>query len=231
MISFRHCTRAGPSIPGIVARAGLQNRVRGLGIFRSFSNFDAGSPKVTELQPTQRPAPDGDVPRKGHSAAMPGEVPIPVSFGDISAASFRIRGGVSRTTVYRSEKMSQLLNANIYFKNEFNLPTGSFKERGGRNALMLLDPGARKRGVIAASAGNHALALSYHGKDLGIPVTVVMPTIAPLTKVKNSRELGARVIVTGAHIGEAREFAAEMAEQEGLTYINGYDANCVIFTF
>ncbi|CAM9777618.1 unnamed protein product, partial [Ectocarpus sp. 4 AP-2014] len=71
----------------------------------------------------------------------------------------------------------------VYLKQEFSQFTGSFKERGARNALMCLDEEERKRGVIAASAGNHALALAWHGTQLGIPVTVVMPTIAPLTKV------------------------------------------------
>ncbi len=63
-------------------------------------------------------------------------------------------------------------------------PLYSFKERGGLNALLLMDPESRRRGAIAASAGNHALALAYHGKNLGIPITVVMPTIAPITKVR-----------------------------------------------
>lgn len=89
--------------------------------------------------------------------------------------------------------------------------------------MMLLDPDAKKRGVIAASAGNHALALAYHGAELGIPVTVVMPKIAPITKVQNCKDLGATVLVQGAHIGEAREIASEMGDRAGLTYINGYD--------
>jgi hypothetical protein len=72
-------------------------------------------------------------------------------------------------------------------------------------------------------AGNHALALAYHGQELGIPVTVVMPRIAPITKVQNCKDLGATVLIHGAHIGEAREFAATMGERDSLTYINGYD--------
>lgn len=93
---------------------------------------------------------------------------------------------------------------------------------------MLLPPEARTRGVIAASAGNHALALSYHGQELGIPVTVVMPTIAPITKVQNCRDLNARVLIQGAHIGEAREFALALAEQQGLAYVHGFDDPHVI---
>ena len=79
--------------------------------------------------------------------------------------------------------MSDLLGMNIYFKKEFLLPTGSFKERGARNTLEQLSPEQKKRGVIAASAGNHALALAYHGHLLNIPVTVVTPETAPIMKV------------------------------------------------
>ncbi|RYY31738.1 pyridoxal-phosphate dependent enzyme, partial [archaeon] len=89
-------------------------------------------------------------------------------------------------------------------------------------------PEARKRGVIAASAGNHALALAYHGQELGIPVTVVMPRIAPITKIQNCRELNANVMIQGAHIGEAKEYAMGLAERESLTYINGFDHPHVI---
>ena len=85
----------------------------------------------------------------------------------------------------------------------------------------MLSPQAKKLGVITASAGNHALALAWHGKNLGIPVTCVMPTVAPLTKVDKCRKIGARVILQGQHIGEAREFA--LKEHAALKYINGYD--------
>jgi threonine dehydratase len=86
----------------------------------------------------------------------------------------------------------------------------------------------KDRGVIAASAGNHALALAYHGQELGIPVTVVMPKIAPITKIQNCRELNARVMIHGQHIGEARDFANALGIKEGLTYINGFDHPNVI---
>jgi len=96
------------------------------------------------------------------------------------------------------------------------------------NALLTLEPAARASGVIAASAGNHALALAYHGQRLGIKVTVVMPTIAPITKVQNCRDLGAEVVVAGAHIGEARERAFAMAAESGASYINGFDHPAII---
>jgi threonine dehydratase len=112
-------------------------------------------------------------------------------------------------------------------KTEQRQFTGSFKERGARNALLQLirtkGDAFTKKGAIAASAGNHALALAYHGRELGIPVTVVMPTVAPLAKVDKCRKFGARIIIHGAHIGEAKEFAETLVEKEQLTYINGYD--------
>lgn len=86
---------------------------------------------------------------------------------------------------------------------------------------MLLSPAERAKGVVTASAGNHALALSWHGKDLGIPVTCVMPTVAPLTKVEKCRKFGANIILQGGHIGEAKEYAQR--ELADLKYINGYD--------
>ena len=93
--------------------------------------------------------------------------------------------------------------------------------RGARNALMLLSDENKRNGVITASAGNHALGLTFHGTDLGIPVTCVMPATAPLTKVEKCRKLGANVILHGQHIGEAKEFAQN--EYPNKKYINGYD--------
>lgn len=152
---------------------------------------------------------------------------LPVTFADISRAQVAIRSGIVRTSCEKSYFLSELIGANIYLKTEFRQFTGSFKERGARNAIMraLRENGAdfAKKGVIAASAGNHALALAYHGKELGVPVTVVMPTVAPLAKVDKCKKFGARVIIEGAHIGEAKTFAETMMEKEGLTYINGYD--------
>src|SRR5207302_10438281 len=106
--------------------------------------------------------------------------------------------------------------------------TGSFKERGARNALLLLNPDQKRRGVIAASAGNHALGVAYHAQLLGIPATVVMPRFAPLTKVVNCRRLGAKVVLDGNNISEARLKAEELSAGEGLACINGYDDPAII---
>jgi Pyridoxal-phosphate dependent enzyme len=114
---------------------------------------------------------------------------LPITFADISRAEVAIRGGVKRTTCEKSHFISELCGTNVYFKNEFRQFTGSFKERGARNAILKLirEKGSALRGVIAASAGNHALAIAYHGQLLGVPVTVVMPTTAPLAKVDKCR--------------------------------------------
>ena len=116
---------------------------------------------------------------------------LPVTFSDISRANVAIRGGVKRTACTKSYFLSELIGANIYIKPEFQQFTGSFKERGARNAILQLmrdnKSGSKLNGVIAASAGNHALALAYHGNQLGVPVTVVMPVVAPLAKVDKCR--------------------------------------------
>ncbi|ROT85656.1 hypothetical protein C7M84_009725 [Penaeus vannamei] len=114
--------------------------------------------------------------------------------------------------------ISSITDIEIYFKKEFNQFTGSFKERGARYTLLMLNESQRKKGVIAASAGNHALALSYHGQDLGIPVTVVMPLVAPIMKVQACRQYGANIIVKGSDIGECREIALKMAKEQDLLY-------------
>jgi len=106
--------------------------------------------------------------------------------------------------------------------------TGSFKERGARNALDQLPPDQKKRGVIAASAGNHAQALAYQGKLLGIPATVVMPKFAPLLKITNCQKLGATVVLHGDDFGEARARADKIATEKGLAYIDGYDNPAII---
>nr|CAD7397295.1 unnamed protein product [Timema cristinae] len=100
---------------------------------------------------------------------------------------------------------------------------GSFKERGARYALLMLSDEKKKKGVISASLGNHALALCYHGKDLKIPVTVVMPIVAPIMKIQSCRQHGASVVVQGDDMGEAKRIAMQLAKERELTYINGYD--------
>ena len=146
-----------------------------------------------------------------------------VTVEDIVAARDRIAGGVQETPCTHSILLSELCGAEIFCKLEYQHRTGSFKERGARNALMLLPPEQKKRGAISASAGNHALGMAYHGGLLGIPVTVVMPRFAPLIKVANSRKLGATVVLHGDNLAEARTHADAIAAERELTYIHGYN--------
>ena len=154
--------------------------------------------------------------------------PVAVKFQEIVAAAKRIDGGVIQSPCPASIPLSELTGMQVFCKMEHLQRTGSFKERGARNALLLLDADQKKRGVIAASAGNHALGLAWHAKLLGIPVTLVMPRFAPLTKIVNCRRLGARVLLHGANISEARQKADAFVADEGLTYINGYDDPAII---
>src|SRR4051812_35659609 len=146
-----------------------------------------------------------------------------VTFAQIEAATERIKDRVVHSPCPLSIPISEATGMTIYCKMEQLQRTGSFKERGACNALQLLSEDQQRRGVIAASAGNHALGLSYHGKLLGIPVTVVMPQIAPLTKISNCQALGANVILEGGNIEEAKQFALRLGEERALVYINGYD--------
>jgi threonine dehydratase len=151
-----------------------------------------------------------------------------ITYDDIVAARERIHGGIECTPCPHSAALSELLGCEVYCKLDFLQRTGSFKERGARNALLLLSAEQRRRGVIAASAGNHALALAYHGKLLQVSVVVVMPKFAPLIKQVNCRKLGATVELHGSTFGEAKARADELREQQGLTYIHGYDDPAII---
>ena len=161
---------------------------------------------------------------------MPGDIGDPwcdpknpriLEFGRISEAAIRIAGGVVNTPVddFPLEKDGM----KIFVKKEFMQYTGSFKERGARFALMMLSEEQKKIGVIAASAGNHAQALAYHGGLLGIPVTVVMPIIAPIMKVEKCKKYGANVISYGANITESCIHANKIGKEKGFMYVNGYD--------
>ena len=150
------------------------------------------------------------------------------SFSDIEAARGRIEGAVYHSPCPHSIPLSDLTGMEIYCKLDNLQRTGSFKERGARNALAQLPPEQQKRGVIAASAGNHAQALAYQGRLLGVPATVVMPKFAPLIKVSNCQKLGATVVMLGKDFGEAKAHAHELAKERGLAYIDGYDDPAII---
>jgi threonine dehydratase len=151
-----------------------------------------------------------------------------VTFADIEAARERIAGAVCYSPCQYSIPLSEITGMEIFCKLDNLQRTGSFKERGARNALAQLPPDQQKRGVIAASAGNHAQALAYQGKLLGIPATVVMPKFAPLVKVNNCQKLGTTVVLHGKDFGEAKARAHEIAKEKGLAYIDGYDDSAII---
>ena len=153
---------------------------------------------------------------------------IDVHCDDVVAAMARIADGVVRTPCHESDALSELCGARIFTKAEYLPRTGSFKERGARNALLQMDPALRARGVVAASAGNHALALAYHGRDLGISVTVVMPRGAPLVKQVRCAHYGARVLLHGDTIADAKVKADELAQSQGLTYVHGFNDAAII---
>jgi len=151
-----------------------------------------------------------------------------ITFKDIEAARDRIAGAVYDSPCRPSIPLSETTGMEIFCKLDNLQRTGSFKERGARNALAHLSPDQKKRGVIAASAGNHALGLSYQGKLLGVPVTVVMPKYAPLIKLSNCQKLGANVVLHGKDFAEAKAHAHEIAGEKSLAYIDGYDDPAII---
>jgi len=151
-----------------------------------------------------------------------------ITLKDIEEARHRIEGAVYYSPCQPSIPLSEITGMEIFCKLDNLQRTGSFKERGARNALAQLPAEQQKRGVIAASAGNHAQALAYQGKLLGIPATVVMPKYAPLIKIGNCQKLGATVVLHGKDFAEAKEHAHEIEKERGLAYIDGYDDPAII---
>ncbi|XP_046855265.1 uncharacterized protein LOC124448295 isoform X2 [Xenia sp. Carnegie-2017] len=152
---------------------------------------------------------------------------VRVTFDDVLTAQSRIRDSVPQTPCEFS-KMSNALGMKVYFKKDYLLPTGSFKERGARNALEMLSDDQKRRGVIAASDGNHAFALSYHGQQLGIPVTVVMPKNTPINKIASCEKYGATVHELGTDLIESENIALKIAATNELQYINRCDDPSII---
>ncbi|GJQ69159.1 hypothetical protein Trydic_g6314 [Trypoxylus dichotomus] len=144
------------------------------------------------------------------------------SYEQIKKARKELEGIILKTPLVKS-KLSELVGINIYIKLENEQPTGSFKERGARYAIMNMPEDKKHNGVYTGSSGNHALSIAYHGKLLGVPVTVVMPTIAPLTKIEKCELLGATVITYGLTVFEAKTHAIKLAKEKNGYYINGCD--------
>ncbi len=142
---------------------------------------------------------------------------------DVLAAADRIKGRVVRTPLIRAEKLSALTGADIYLKLESLQFTGAFKERGALNKLLTLSPADRARGVIAASAGNHAQGLARHAGQLGVRATIVMPTTTPDVKVRQTRAFDAEVILAGASFEDAHATALSVAAAKGFVFVHPFD--------
>ena len=151
-----------------------------------------------------------------------------VKIEDIKAAERRLRGAVVRTPFEELPDISEMIGARIYCKREDLQATGSFKERGALSVLSLLSPEARNRGVVAASAGNHAQGVAFHGALLHTAVHVVVPMGAPEVKIRSCERLGAIVIRHGMNFDESDAFARDYAARNGLTFLHPFDDPNVI---
>ena len=146
-----------------------------------------------------------------------------LTLDDIKAAAARLEGHVERTPCRYSRTLSEITGAEVWVKFENLQFTAAYKERGALNKLLLLSDEERSRGVIAASAGNHAQGLAYHGARLGVPVTIVMPKGTPFVKVEHTRQHGANVVIFGDTYDEAAAHAQTLREERNLTFVHPFD--------
>ena len=146
-----------------------------------------------------------------------------ISLADVQAARERLRGSIYYSPCPHSQTLSALTGQQIYLKLENLQMTGSFKERGALNRIATLTPEQAARGVVAASAGNHAQGVAYHATKRGIRALIVMPLATPLVKVTATRNFGAEVILHGANYDEACAEATRICEAEGMTFIHPFD--------
>jgi threonine dehydratase len=148
---------------------------------------------------------------------------IPVTIEDVRAAHARIRDSIVRTPTFISKTLSELTGATVYLKFENLQFTAAYKERGALNTLLQLDDAARAKGVIAASAGNHAQGLAYHAHRLGVPATIVMPTNTPIVKVTQTEGHGAKVVLEGDTFDAAYTHARQLEQECGYTFVHPFD--------
>src|SRR5256885_13200379 len=147
----------------------------------------------------------------------------PPTIDDIRAAAERIKGAVIRTPMLKSRTLSDVIGAEVWLKFENLQFTAAYKERGALNKLLQLTPEERARGVIAASAGNHAQAVAYHARRLGIPATIVMPATTPTVKVTQTAGHGAHVVLYGSIVDDSFAKARELALEKGYVFIHAFD--------
>ncbi len=151
-----------------------------------------------------------------------------ITLPDIEQATKQLRPFLNVTPLLRSAAFSERLGREIFIKWDNMHRTGSFKERGALHALMSLTDAQRKNGVCAASAGNHAMALSFHAQRLKVPCTVVMPVTAPLVKVQSAQNYGAEVILFGHTLDEAYQHCLGLATERNFEFISAYDDERVV---
>ena len=147
----------------------------------------------------------------------------PPTIDDIRAAAQRIDGAVIRTPMLVSKTLSEIIGAEVWLKFENLQFTAAYKERGALNKLLQLSPEERQRGVIAASAGNHAQAVAYHARRLRIPAVIVMPKPTPTVKVTQTAGFGAEVVLHGDMFDDAYAKARELALEKGYVFVHPFD--------
>ena len=146
-----------------------------------------------------------------------------LTFAQIEAAARRLKGQIERTPCRRSRTLSEITGAEVWVKFENLQFTAAYKERGALNKLLQLTADERRRGVIAASAGNHSQGLAYHGQRLGIPVTIVMPRATPFVKVEQTRSFGATVVLDGERYEDAYDFALKLRGERELVFVHPFN--------
>lgn len=148
---------------------------------------------------------------------------LAVTIDAIRAAAQRLHGRVERTPMRRSRALSETTGADVWVKYENDQYTAAFKERGALNKLLQLTDSEKKRGVIAASAGNHAQALAHHARELGVPTTIVMPRGTPNVKVEQTRARGATIVLEGETFDDAYAHALTLREQRNLVFVHPFN--------
>jgi threonine dehydratase len=146
-----------------------------------------------------------------------------LTLDDVRAAAARVAGQVVRTPSLHSKTLSEVTGAEIWLKFENLQFTAAYKERGALNALLQLSEEQRSKGVIAASAGNHAQGLSYHGTRLGMPVTIVMARTTPTVKIMQTESVGGNVVLEGETFDEAYAYARQLEAERGMTFVHPFD--------
>lgn len=146
-----------------------------------------------------------------------------IAFVDVEEARERIKERIYLSPFPYSETISRLTGNRVFFKLDNLQMTGSFKERGALNRLLTLNEQEAQRGVIAASAGNHGMAVAFHSQRLGIQATIVMPVHAPLIKVSRVRQYGGHALLHGNDYDEAFAEAQRLSQERGLTYISAFN--------